>query len=172
MPRAPKAPPAPPSLPSKTLVLDNGGYSIKAGFAPEAGTSDEDALSHCHIIPNALVRTRDRKTYVGAQSDANVTQWGEAIFRRPVEHGQIVSWEAQKEIWDHSFFGVKSSAADLRVSDASQTTLVLGENPNVLPALQKNADEIIMEEWGFGGYSRLNCKNHRQSMCGLWLMQC
>lgn len=140
--------------PKRTFVLDNGGYSLKAGFAPAAVCSDTEALSNCAIIPNCLVRTRDRKTYIAAQCN-NISQWGEAIFRRPVEHGQIVNWEAQKEIWDQSFFNEKTSESNTYIQDAEDTTLILTEAPNSMPALQKNADEIIMEEWGFGGYLRL-----------------
>lgn len=77
------------------------------------------------------------------------------MFRRPVEHGQIVSWEAQKEIWDQSFFDEKTAQRDLLIAQPEETTLILTEAPNTIPALQKNADEIIMEEWRFGGYSRV-----------------
>jgi len=87
MPRTSKASArAPPVLPPKIFVLDNGGHSIKAGFAPSKSLSDTEILSTCHIIPNALVRTRDRKTYVGAQSE-EIAHWSEALFRRPVENG-------------------------------------------------------------------------------------
>ena len=156
MPRVTKAAArAPPQLPSRTFVLDNGGYSIKAGYAPSQPADDEQTLSRCNAIPNAIVRTRDRKTYIGAQMDKDTTQWSEAVFRRPVEHGQLVSWETQKEIWDQSFFDEKAAKKDLLISQPEGTTLILTENPSTIPALQKNADEIIMEEWGFGGYSRV-----------------
>ena len=145
---------AAPTLPSKTFVLDNGGYSIKAGFAPTKSLSDGEILSHCHSVPNALVRTRDKKTYVGARSD-EIAQWSEALFRRPTENGQIVSWEAQKEIWDQSFFDERTARKDLLIKHPEETTLIFTEPPNSMPALQKNTDEIIMEEWGFGGYSRV-----------------
>jgi len=155
MPRTSKASArAPPVLPPKIFVLDNGGHSIKAGFAPSKSLSDTEILSTCHIIPNALVRTRDRKTYVGAQSE-EIAHWSEALFRRPVENGQIVSWEAQKEIWDQSFFDERTAAKDLLIKNPEETTLLFTEPPNSMQTLQKNADEIIMEEWGFGGYSRV-----------------
>ena len=155
-PRATKAAArAPPQLPSRTLVLDNGGYAIKAGFAPSQPENDEQTLSRCTSIPNSIVRTRDRKTYVAAQADKDVTQWSEAVFRRPIEHGQVVSWEAQKEIWDYSFFDQKTAKKELFVAQPEDTTLLFTEHPNTIPTLQKNADEIIMEEWGFGGFTRV-----------------
>jgi actin-related protein 6 len=145
---------AAPTLPSKTFIIDNGGYNIKAGFAPSKPIPDGEALTNCHSIPNTIVRSRDKKTYVGAQSE-EVSQWSEALFRRPVENGQVVSWEAQKEIWDQSFFDDRTARKQLHVKNPEETTLIFTESPNTMPALQKNADEIIMEEWGFGGYSRV-----------------
>ncbi|KAJ4538612.1 Actin- protein 6 [Exophiala dermatitidis] len=143
-----------PGLPSTTFVLDNGGYSIKAGFAPSEAVADTEALPKCRTLPNTLVRTRDKKIYVGAHTE-EITHWSEALFRRPVENGQVVSWEAQKEIWDQTFFDERTATKDVFVADPANTTLIFTEPPNTMPALQKNADEIIMEEWGFGGYSRV-----------------
>lgn len=140
-------------MPARTFVLDNGGYTIKAGFAPEQAQADDLTLTKCHRIPNAIVRSRDRKIYVGGQMESDVTQWSEATFRRPVEQGQLVGWEAQKEIWDQSFFDEKTSP-DLYIEQPETTTLILSETPNTIPTLERNADEIIMEEWGFGGYMR------------------
>ena len=137
------------------MVIDNGASHIKAGFAPEPAASDAQALSRCHVIPNALARTRDKRTYTASQLDTQVSQWNDAIFRRPVERGQLVSWEAEKEIWDYSFFGEQTAKPDLLVKQPDDTTLILTEAPNTLPFLQRNADEIIMEEWGFGGYARV-----------------
>src|SRR5665213_596518 len=114
MPRTPKAPVrSAPGLPSSTFVLDNGAYTIKAGFAPAEAQADGETLKNCHSIPNALARTRDRHTYVGAQIDTRIAQWSEVIFRRPVERGQLVNWEAEKEIWDHSLFDSQTANPDM-----------------------------------------------------------
>jgi actin-related protein 6 len=78
------------------------------------------------------------------------------MFRRPVEKGYVVNWEAEREIWDQSFFDGKVTARNqnYHIPDPEDTTLVLTEAPNALPILQRNADEMVMEEWGFGGYAR------------------
>ncbi|GKZ86542.1 Actin-protein 6 [Aspergillus niger] len=162
------------SLPDKTFVIDNGAYTLKAGYAPDSAPPDDQskALSACSEIPNAIVKTRGNKIYVGSQLNTHVTDWNEMMFRRPVEKGYIVNWEAQKEIWEHSFFDEKTvRSKDLRITDPEDTTLLLTEAPNALPALQKNADEIVMEEWGFGGYLRcvgpsMNAWNDVQSLFG------
>jgi actin-related protein 6 len=143
-------------LPEKTFIIDNGAYTMKAGYAPDSLPEDETmALSTCSVVPNALAKTRENRVYVGSQLNTHVTDWNELMFRRPVEKGYIVNWEAQKEIWEHTFFDEKNvRSKDLRIANPEETTLVLTEAPNALTSLQKNADEIVMEEWGFGGYAR------------------
>jgi actin-related protein 6 len=144
-------------LPSKTLIIDNGADTMKAGYAPSSSSSETniDPLASCLAIPNALAKTRDKRVYIGAQLTTHITDWNEATFRRPLEKGYVVNWEAEKEIWEHTFFDEKTAQkAEVRCSDPEETTLLLTEAPNAMAALQKNADEIIMEEWGFGGYLR------------------
>lgn len=92
---------------SKTLVLDHGAYTIKAGIVPSAAT--DLSYDDCRVIPNCIARsTRDKCTYVGSDLDA-CKDFGELAFRRPVEKGFIVNWEAEKAIWEHEFMGAAGS---------------------------------------------------------------
>ena len=144
-------------LPEKTFIIDNGAYTLKAGYAPDSALPEDEnkLLSTCTTIPNAITKTRGNRVYLGSQLSTHVTDWNEAMFRRPMEKGYIVNWEAQRAIWEHSFFDAKTVRnKNLHVANPDETTLVLTEAPNALPALQRNADEIVMEEWGFGGYVR------------------
>lgn len=101
-----------PAAPSKTLVLDNGAYSIKAGLV--ASDAADISYDDCRVIPNCVARsTRDKCTYVGSDLDG-CKDFGELAFRRPVEKGFIVNWEAEKAIWEHEILG-GSSDASLRV---------------------------------------------------------
>lgn len=102
---------AAPAAPNKTLVLDNGAYTIKAGLiAPASDATYDD----CRVIPNCIARsTRDKRTYVGAELDG-CKDFGELAFRRPVEKGFIVNWEAEKAIWEHEFMG-EAAEEGLRV---------------------------------------------------------
>ena len=90
------------TLPPQTLVVDNGAHTIKAGFAEPAAQSN-----NCHVIPNCIARDRGKKVWIGSQLD-HCTDFGEAVFRRPVEKGYLVNWEAEKAIWDNSFFDRES----------------------------------------------------------------
>jgi actin-related protein 6 len=140
--RKPKQP-APPAKPPNTLVLDNGASTLKVGLV--RGSHIDTPL----VVPNCIVRNRLKKTFVAADID-QCRDFSEIQFRRPVERGYIVNWEAQKEIWDRQFFDDK---APLKC-DPSDTRLLLAEPPNSLPALQANCDQIVFEEYGFTSYYR------------------
>ena len=143
MPAGRKSQAAGPPPPSTTLVLDNGADTIKAGFVTG------DKTDGPRVIPNCLARDRLRKTYVGSELE-KCRDFGELAFRRPVEKGFVVSWEAQKEIWDREFFDDKAPSR----CDPSESRLVLAEQPNSLPALQTHCDQIVFEEFGFASYYR------------------
>lgn len=145
-----KSKPAPPPPPSRTLVLDNGTHTIKAGFVTTRATADETEDDEPRVIPNCIARDRGRKTYVASDLATKCSDFGEITFRRPVEKGYVVNWEAQKEVWDHEFL---ARGAPLRC-DPAETRLVLTEQPNALPVLQANCDQMVFEEFGFASYYR------------------
>ena len=154
------------NLTARTLVLDNGAHTIKAGFSPEPGT-EPNASTDCHIIPNCITRSqRDRITYVGSEL-YDCADFGELALRRPVEKGFVVNWEGEKAIWEKSFGLTDGGGAKAAVvaCDPTETNLILTEAPNALAALQKNADEMIFEEFEFasalrvsGWLSRFRCR--------------
>ena len=86
------------TLPAQTLVVDNGAYTIKAGYVSEEPTVDD-----CEAIPNCIARDREKRTWIGHQLE-KCKDFGEIVFRRPVEKGYLVNWEAEKAIWDTTFF--------------------------------------------------------------------
>ena len=109
MPRAAK--PAERELPDQTLIIDNGAYTMKAGFAVPSPSSED-----CHTIPNCIARDRGRRVWIGAQLE-KCNDFGEITFRRPVEKGFLVNWEAEKTIWDNTFI---DKGAKLAVSIGSK----------------------------------------------------
>ncbi|KAI9887935.1 MAG: Actin- protein 6 [Watsoniomyces obsoletus] len=129
----------------QTLVLDNGAYTMKAGLVPLSAETPPD----CNIIPNCLARSRNKRIWIGAQLE-QCRDFGEMAFRRPVERGYLVNWEAEKEIWERSFFD-----KDAKVKcDPHETNLILTEAPNAPQALQNNCDQMIFEEFEFASYYR------------------
>jgi actin-related protein 6 len=87
------------ALPDQTVVVDNGAYTMKAGFVTESPNPTSD----CHIIPNCLAKSRDNRVYIGAQLETCI-DYGDMTFRRPIQKGHLVNWEAEREIWDKTFF--------------------------------------------------------------------
>ena len=88
------------TIADKTLVLDNGAYTMKAGYAT---SSPPDPQRDCKVIPNCVARTNDNQLWIGSQLD-DCRDFGKILFRRPVDKGYLVNWEAEKEIWERSFF--------------------------------------------------------------------
>jgi actin-related protein 6 len=86
-----------------TLIIDNGGSSIKAGFA---GASP--GLDDCQIIPNCIARDHERRLYVGRQLEKCKDFYHIAV-RRPVEKGMVVNWELERAIWHQTFLSEKDA---------------------------------------------------------------
>ena len=140
------------TLQPNTLVVDNGAHTLKAGYAPAPNsTTNPDTEKDCHIIANTIARSqRDRRTYIGSELLDECWDFGELAFRRPVEKGYVVNWEGEKAIWERSLLGQGSKLG----VEAGETNLILTEAPGAPAALQRNADEMVFEEFGFGGLYR------------------
>lgn len=76
---------------------------MKAGFAKSIPDTED-----CYVVPNCIARDRGRRIWIGSQLE-KCSDFGEIAFRRPVEKGFLVNWEAEKTVWDSTFFD-KSSA--------------------------------------------------------------
>ena len=83
---------------------------MKAGFSKSSPTLDD-----CHIIPNCLARDRGKRVWVGSQLE-KCNDFGEIAFRRPVEKGFLINWEAEKAIWDNTFID-KGAKLAVRLRD-------------------------------------------------------
>lgn len=130
---------------SRTLIVDNGAHSLKAGFLIPSISASKD----CHVIPNCISRSNEggrggSRIYVADQLD-HCKDSGEMAFRRPMEKGFIVSWEGEQDIWKQTFF---EQGARL-YCDPRETNLLLSEAPNCPLALQLNTDQMVFEEFEF-----------------------
>ena len=92
-------------LPDQTLIVDNGAHTIKAGFATASPNID-----HCHVVPNCLAKDRGKRVWTAGELQ-HCNYFGEIAFRRPVEKGFLVNWEAEKAIWDKTFIDRGASLA-------------------------------------------------------------
>lgn len=127
---------------SKVLVLDNGSYHIKIGYASDDGNVP-------YQIPNCITHGRNKRSYVGSQF-STCTDFSGLMFHRPHEKGQLVDWRLEYAIWNYTFFGYDSP---IQV-DPSDTSLILTESALTLPAVSTNTDQMVFEEYGFQEYYR------------------
>lgn len=134
----------------RTLVLDNGSHTIKAGFA----AAEPDAATHCHTIPNCIARSsgggRGRDGIFVADQFDQCKDTSEMAFRRPVEKGFVVSWDGELDVWQQVLL---NDEAKLRC-DPRATNLIVTEGPNCPQALQTATDQMIFEEFEFAAAYR------------------
>ncbi|KAF2488034.1 actin-related protein, ARP6 class [Neohortaea acidophila] len=142
---------APARLASRTLVLDNGAHTIKAGFSPLTTDSEPHADAECHVVANCIARSqRDKRTYIGPELLEECWDFGELAFRRPVEKGFVVNWEGEQAIWERTLLDKRSPLQ----CDPHEMNLILTEAPNGPSVLQRNMDEMVFEEFEFASYYR------------------
>lgn len=125
------------------LIIDNGSYNIKAGFATD---DDPKPLK----VQNTISKTRDGAIYIGNDYKAQTNNYSGILFKRPHDLGHLTSWEAQKPIWDYTFDQLCPKAE----MDYGLIHLTLTEPPCQLPQLSMNTDQIVFEEYGFNEYYR------------------
>ncbi|KIJ64586.1 hypothetical protein HYDPIDRAFT_111953 [Hydnomerulius pinastri MD-312] len=126
-----------------TVVLDNGGSTVKAGVV---GHNDRD--HEVRLIPNAVVRSKgDRTTYVGHEID-RCKDFSSLHYRLPFEKGYLVDWDAQKAVWDGIF------STEVLSVDAPESSLIITEPYFNLPNIQDVYDQLVFEEYEFHSYHR------------------
>ena len=122
---------------TKPIVLDNGTGFTKNGFAGE----DQPRSVFPTIIglPKYPIVMSDvehyvRKYYIGEEA---LNLRGVLQLSYPIEHGQVIDWEAMENIWTYTFFN------DLRVNP--------NEHPVLLtePPLNKRKNKEKMAELMF-----------------------
>nr|CAD1823476.1 unnamed protein product [Ananas comosus var. bracteatus] len=131
---------------SVVVVLDNGGGLVKAGFG---GERDPAA-----VVPNCLGRSSSASSSASAASSSK-RPWLAAdqllaadadaagvSLRRPVDRGYLINPDAERDVWDRVLRGL------LR-ADPSRSSLLLVEPLFNPPSLQRAADELVFEEFGF-----------------------
>ncbi|KAL3289339.1 hypothetical protein HHI36_022777 [Cryptolaemus montrouzieri] len=80
---------------SRTIIVDNGAYSIKTEIA------EKDEPMH---IPNCIMKAKAerKRLFIGNQID-ECRDCSGLYYLLPCERGYITKWEVQKPIWDQVF---------------------------------------------------------------------
>eukprot|EP01063_Lacrimia_lanifica_P010038 TRINITY_DN16820_c0_g1_i1.p1 TRINITY_DN16820_c0_g1~~TRINITY_DN16820_c0_g1_i1.p1 ORF type:complete len:385 (+),score=74.59 TRINITY_DN16820_c0_g1_i1:55-1155(+) len=81
----------------RTVVLDNGSHTIKAGFA---GEESPDAVIRSDVGRSHDADRGRKNTFVGARAQA---ERGALAISNPMLHGLIQHWDDMESIWNHMF---------------------------------------------------------------------
>ena len=118
---------------TKTIVIDNGGSSIKAGYAGQPEPR--------RCIPNALARgKRDKKLYVGEKITL-----AEYILTRPSQRGLVLDWECQKLIWENGLFVRPFNV----LPDSENLTVVMTVAACTPQSVRREALDVLLNDYRF-----------------------
>lgn len=78
-----------------TLILDNGGYTIKLGY------SNKNEIKR---IPNCVtkVKSERRRLFIGDEIDECKDFTG-AFYLLPISKGYLSNFDVQRQVWDYLF---------------------------------------------------------------------
>ncbi|XP_071810240.1 actin-2-like [Asterias amurensis] len=123
---------------SRTIVIDNGSYVSKAGFAGDnepCSVLRTVAGRHRHKEFAQKYCTNPKDIYVGNEA---IAKRGILCLRYPVEHGIITNWNDMEAIWHHTFYN------DLCVAPEEHAVLLTEIALNPKPNREKMT-EIMFE---------------------------
>ncbi|KAH3684089.1 hypothetical protein WICPIJ_004938 [Wickerhamomyces pijperi] len=142
-----------------TIIIDNGSYEIKIGHA-------SNGVESVKTLQNSIIRTKDKRLLISNQL-STINDISGVQFKRPIERGQLVSWEVEKMIWDYAF---ESTDVGLNIDTFHDKDLILSEAPFTIPQMSMNSDQVVFEEYGFnslykspvGGFVPFNQQNNEK----------
>ncbi|CAL9732835.1 actin-like protein Arp6p [Monosporozyma unispora] len=128
-----------PTMSETPLVIDNGSYEIKFGYA--------DSNKPFRAL-NALAKDKYGVSNL-SNHIKNIKDISSVTLQRPHEMGQLTSWELQSCLWDYCLY----NPDEFNGFDLGETTkgthLITNETCLTLPALSKNMDQVLFEEYEF-----------------------
>lgn len=122
----------------RPIVIDNGSYKIKFGFAGEREP---------YVAMNAIAKDKYGVTHLSNQVN-NIKDISSVLFRRPHELGQLTSWELESCIWDYCLFN-PDEFKGIDLQNLHSKHLIVSETCMTLPELSKNSDQVFFEEYDF-----------------------
>lgn len=120
---------------ASVVVLDNGGYTIKAGSSQSRKPK---------LVPNCIVKAKNerKRIFIGSQLDECKDLSG-LYYQLPFQKGYIVNWDVQRQVWDFTF------GKDLLNVKFDETSLVVTEPFNNFTSIKETLDEILFEDYQF-----------------------
>ena len=120
---------------SDTLVLDNGGYSLKVGYSSQSAP---------RVFPNCIMKAKSekRRAFIGDQID-DCRDLSSLFYLLPFQKGYLVNWDHQKTVWDYVF---GKECFNIRPDNLN---LIFTEPYFNFTSIQEGLSEIFFEEYGF-----------------------
>lgn len=130
----------------KTIVIDNGTDTVKAGFA--------GAKKPHFVIPTIVGTAKENVDLVGIKNKSYFIG-NEAIAKsnmlnlvNPIENGVIQNWEFQTELWYELF-------ANQFHCPLEDICVLTGEKPTAISANKAKMAQILFEKFNCGGFSSI-----------------
>nr|CAD2185636.1 unnamed protein product [Meloidogyne enterolobii] len=119
----------------ETLILDNGCFNIKIGYAG----------SNSRLFPNAIIKSKfDKKRIYIADEIEQLSDKTSLYFSLPIERGYLVNWDTQLQIWNKLF------GKDILNVDYKNCRIILTDPSDISRAFSEdNTEEIIFENYCF-----------------------
>lgn len=126
------------SMAQNCVVIDNGGGTIKFGFA-----SDTDPKS----IRNSIGTFKNQpRRYIADDIDGLRNTSG-LLITRPCEKGVITNWQCLMDVWNRAF-----TLMALQNTKLDDKALILTSTPFAPESVMNDTNELVFEEMGFGSY--------------------
>eukprot|EP01138_Halocafeteria_seosinensis_P014387 gb/GECG01014688.1/.p1 GENE.gb/GECG01014688.1/~~gb/GECG01014688.1/.p1 ORF type:complete len:379 (+),score=35.38 gb/GECG01014688.1/:1-1137(+) len=124
---------------TQAVVIDNGTWTCKAGFANEQlPRSDFRTVVGTVRHPQSSPGSNRRDHYVG--SDAQ-SKHGILSLSNPIDSGIITNWEEMEQIWHHTFYN------ELRVAPDDDRPVLLSEAPLNTKSNRERMAEVMFESF-------------------------
>ncbi|XP_055947312.1 actin-related protein 6-like isoform X2 [Argiope bruennichi] len=120
---------------TNVFVLDNGGYTVKAGFSTD---------SEPRFIPNCITKAKSerRRQFIGTQLD-ECKDFSGLYYSYACTRGYVLNWDVEKQIWDHIF------GPDHFKVDFKETCLIVTEPYFSFQSMQEAMVEVAFEDYKF-----------------------
>ncbi|VDM53446.1 unnamed protein product [Angiostrongylus costaricensis] len=115
----------------ETVILDNGGYTMKIGTSRDIEP---------RLIPNCIVKAKaDRKREFVAEEQFECSDKTGLFYVLPFERGYLVNPDVEEQIWSHVF---ESYSTD-------NSRIVLTDPNYLIPAIEDVSVEVLFEQHNF-----------------------
>jgi len=128
-----------PPIHKNIIVMDNGGDTIKIGFAGQ--------LSPTALVPNCACRPQGTKATIVGLDSKDIPDINGLIVRRPIDRGYLTNSQLQKDIWAHCIHEVLK----VTETEVKKCWLIMTEPPMNFSTSKQEMDRIVLEEFGFEG---------------------